>query len=111
MVNIIQPNVVHEMKIKDFETEVMQNPGAIHYWCNVFLPKDHPFYAKKHDEINRIFISEKDEDHLNYLLTDSYFIYGDYWWCISFNTDKKDGTVPTLQDAINELIKLVDLLV
>jgi hypothetical protein len=111
MADIIPPNVIHEMKIKGFITEVMQNPGGTHYWCNVYLPEDHPFYGKKHDEINSIFIREKGEDHLNYWLFDSYFIYADCWWCISFNTNKGDGSVPTLNDTINGLISLVELLV
>ena len=111
MADIIPPAVVHEMEIKGFETEVLQTPGSIHYLGNVFLPKGHRFYGKEHDEINLICILENGEDNLNYWLSDSYFMHEDYYWCIGFNTDNGDGTVPTLNDTINSLISLVELLV
>jgi hypothetical protein len=108
---LLIPTVIHEMVIKGFETEILQTPGSIHYCACVFLHMRHPFYGKQYDEINRIIYNENYIDDLNCVLTESYFIHGDFYWSIGFNTDQHPDQVFTLQETINKLIGLVDLLV
>jgi hypothetical protein len=101
-------NIRYEKTLMGFETKVLQHPVCKHYCGYVLLPKNHRFYGKGYEEINRICIGEKGQDHLNYWLTYSDFTIDDYW-CIGFDTAQGPYRVFTVEDTINEVMNLVEL--